>query len=335
MDKPIETSHWRTNLLLTGGVIATIVMALLLAQLDNLQIRLQPTPALVVRATAVSATNTPLPAIAIPSATLENSPASTQIASAPTIRSTVSAMLPAALCGEVPPGWSIYLVQPADSLLALAAFSGAGVAEINRVNCLQNGLVISGMRIYLPVRPPTAVPCGPPYWWVQVRVRPGDTLFQLALRHGTTVYAIMQANCLNSTSLAAGRLLFLPPLAATPVRPFPTFTPTATATATASPTASATATAVFTATSTATASPTAVFTTTLTATPSATATDTIPLSTPTPTSTPGQTPPANTPTATATPLPANTATPTPPPDTATPTPLPTNTPSPTATPTTR
>jgi len=331
MDKPVETSHWRTNLLLTGGVIVTIVMALLLAQLDNLQSRLQPTPVLVARATAVSATNTPLPAIAMPSATLDTSPASTQVAFAPTIRSTTSAMLPAALCGEVPPGWSIYMVQPDDSLLALAAFSGASVAEINRVNCLQNGLVVSGMRIYLPVRPPTAVPCGPPYWWVQVRVQPGDTLFQLALRHGTTVYAIMQANCLNSTSLAAGRLLFLPPLAATPIRPLPTFTPSATA----SPTASATATAVFTATGTATASPTAVFTITLTATPSATATDTIPLSTPTPTSTPGQTPPANTPTATATPLPTNTATSAPPPDTATPTPPPTNTPSPTATPTGR
>ncbi|MBK7180292.1 MAG: LysM peptidoglycan-binding domain-containing protein [Chloroflexi bacterium] len=324
MNKPAESNQWRTNLLLTGGVIATIVMALLLAQLDNLQIRLQPTPALVVRATAVSATNTPLPAIAMPSATLDTFSPGTQIASAPTVRSTTSAMLPAALCGEVPPGWSIYLVQPADSLLALAAFSGASVAEINRVNCLQNGLVVSGMRIYLPVRPPTAVPCGPPYWWVQVRVQPGDTLFQLALRHSTTVYAIMQANCLNSTSLAAGRLLFLPPLPATPIRPLPTFTPTTTATGTASstPTPTPTPTAVFTATSTATASPTAVFTITLTATPSATATDTIPLSTPTPTATPGQTPPTNTPTATTTPL-----------DTATPTTPPTNTPNPTATPT--
>ncbi|MCA9872921.1 MAG: LysM peptidoglycan-binding domain-containing protein [Anaerolineales bacterium] len=338
MNESANSHDWRTNLLLTAGVIVTVVMALLLAQFDSLQIRLQPTPMTVAEATAVSNTPTPLPAVVMPSAVPAVSPTT---GSVPTLTPApvTGGLLPATLCGEVPAGWSIYQVQAGDSLLGLAAISGATVAQISRVNCLQNGMVVVGMRIYLPLRPPTPIPCGPPPWWVQVRVQPGDTLYQLARRYNTTVYAIMQANCLNSTYLAAGRLLFLPPAPATPIRPFPTFTftpfptptPTASATAVLTPTATATATG--------TAVPTIIITGTVTATGTPTFTATAPPLTPTATPTASETPPGGTATATIThtpsatlPPPSATAT-TPPTATPTlpPTTAPTNTPVPTST----
>jgi len=324
MNKPADSQDWRTNLLLTAGVIVTVLMALLLAQFDGLQIRLQPTPMLLAGVTAVPLTPTPLPAVILPTTGPTQTPTTAPLPET-TASTPANSLLPGVQCGRIPVGWSVYLVKPGDSLLSLAAISGATVSEISLVNCLQNGLVVAGMQIYLPVRPPTAVPCGPPSWWVQVRVQPGDTLFRLALRHNTTVYAIMQANCLNSTNLAAGRLLFLPPLPATPIRPFPTWTPSPTVSATPSATAvlTPTATATAVATATATASPTAVISVTATATSEPTATAT---------TSPGNTPTA-TPTASATPPPSATATPTAVPPTATATlpPTDTATPQPTAT----
>ena len=317
MERQTAPDNWRINLILTGGVFLTVLTALLLSQFDALQVRLPPTPAAMVaefegtrpQTTAVSPSNTPLPAV-----TLANPTATQTLAAAPTGVGQGSI-----LCGAVPPGWSIYEIRPGDSLLSLSAFSGASVAEISQVNCLQNGLLVSGLRIYLPVRRPTPVTCGPPWGWVQYRVASGETMFALALRHGTTVYAIMQANCLSNSGLVAGRSIFLPPLraTATPFRPLPTATPTPTllATPTETPTPTETGTAVFTPSSTPTPGETPIIT----------ATATLPV-TVSPTASPtGE--PTVTPTVSATPDPGETPSATPPPS-ATPTAAP---PSPTAT----
>lgn len=53
-------------------------------------------------------------------------------------------------------------------------------------------------------------------------VRYGDTLFSIALRYGTTVPAIMQANGLTSEQIYAGQRLIIP---LTPMTPALTFTP--------------------------------------------------------------------------------------------------------------
>lgn len=69
-----------------------------------------------------------------------------------------------------------------------------------------------------PTRPPL---CGPPAHWVQVRVLPGETLFRLAIRYGTTVAQLQQANCMgNSTILRNNQLLWVPPVIV--VSPTPT-----------------------------------------------------------------------------------------------------------------
>ncbi|MEO8082901.1 MAG: LysM peptidoglycan-binding domain-containing protein, partial [Ardenticatenales bacterium] len=62
--------------------------------------------------------------------------------------------------------------------------------------------------------PPRAVPvgsldCGRTPGWVEYTVQPGDTLSSLSLRTGVDVGTLMQANCLTSDTIYAGRLLYL------------------------------------------------------------------------------------------------------------------------------
>jgi len=93
---------------------------------------------------------------------------------------------------------------------------------------------------------PTATCVSPPPDWMTYVVQQGDTLYELAQRHGTTMDLVVAANCLRTTGIYVGQELLLPPspatstpdatAAATPERatatPRPSRTPTATATAT-------------------------------------------------------------------------------------------------------
>ncbi len=66
--------------------------------------------------------------------------------------------------------------------------------------------------------PPTPVNCPPPVGWLAYTVQPGDTLDLLAFRYHTSAEAIVQANCLLSTTIPAGSFLYLPPIpTATPI----------------------------------------------------------------------------------------------------------------------
>jgi LysM repeat protein len=55
-------------------------------------------------------------------------------------------------------------------------------------------------------------------------VQVGDTLFDLAIRYGTTVSAIQEANGLQGTQLSVGQQLIIPQATVTPA-PTPTETP--------------------------------------------------------------------------------------------------------------
>ena len=66
--------------------------------------------------------------------------------------------------------------------------------------------------------PPTPVNCPPPIGWLVYIVQPGDTLDLLVFRYNTTSAAIIQANCLLSTTILPGSILYLPPVpTATPI----------------------------------------------------------------------------------------------------------------------
>jgi LysM repeat protein len=114
-------------------------------------------------------------------------------------------------CGQIPAGWQAYMVQASDSLTSLGVARGITVAEIMRVNCLTVPVIYPNTILYLPIQAPTRVPCGPPSWWTRYLVQSGDTLFSLARRYGTTVYQIMNANCMVGPQLTAGRYIYLPP----------------------------------------------------------------------------------------------------------------------------
>ena len=66
--------------------------------------------------------------------------------------------------------------------------------------------------------PPTPINCPPPFGWLAYTVQSGDTLNLLAFRYNTSTIVIVQANCLLSTTLLPGSILYLPPVpTATPI----------------------------------------------------------------------------------------------------------------------
>ena len=215
MNSETVSDPWYANLLLVVGVVLTVVMALLMSQLDRLQTRLVPTVQVVAQATEPIMTPTPLSAIALATAV----PASpTSIESTDNSMTPGSTAVPTAVCGQSPDGWVAYMVRAGDTLYALSKATGVAVDEIQRVNCLEARPLVIGEQIYLPMTPPSPrIACGPPGQWVRYTVQAGDTMFSLARSRDTTVYQIMNANCLVSASLYAGRQIYLPPGRATAV----------------------------------------------------------------------------------------------------------------------
>ncbi len=68
--------------------------------------------------------------------------------------------------------------------------------------------------------------CGPPPGWVKTYVvRPGDTLFRIAVNYSTTTAALQLANCKgSSTNISTGEILWVPNVA--PLTPGVTNVPT-------------------------------------------------------------------------------------------------------------
>lgn len=299
---------------LVGGLTTGLLLLLLvlgsiqLAQVDPMLVRPRPTRI----ALGPTATLYPTLAPTTPTAT-----AGVTVGPSPTPRSSLVVQC------TPPPGWLPHLVQPGETIFTLAWSAQTSALILMQANCLPAPEVAPGDLLYLPPLPlATATPyrCGPPPSWLIYYVKPGDTLFRLALTYGTTIDAIRQANCLTSYNLYYGQALYLPPVPVvwptwTPVPP--TETPTPTPTPTLEPTFTPTPTPTPEITGTITPSPTP----TLTPTPEITATEP-PTATVEPTLSPT---PTLTPTPMPTPSPAPTETPTP---TATPEPLATQTPPP-------
>ena len=306
--------------------VSMLLGSFLLSQLDTRDVRPPPTQAgaaIFPSPTPFLPTMTPTPSLTTPPSP---SPSAMETAVPPTITPSASPILTSPLISSCPqpPGWIVYTVQKGDTLASLAWRTGVTKLVLMQTNCLSTSTIYSGQQIYLPLifhASPTPRPytCGPPLSWVVYIVRPGDTLYSLSLRFGTSIDAIRQANCLPDYDIIyAGQALYLPPLP-TPVLPH-TPTPTETPMPTPTPTPIPTESPTFTPTLPPTFIPTLTPTPTSTATPTQTHTPTL-TGTPVPTSTP-----TFTPTPTPTEPPTSTHTPTP-----TPTELPTSTHTPTST----
>ena len=313
MDSGVAATPWRTNLIITAGVIFTVAAALLLSRIDRLQTRFQPTAAVIVRVTEAVVSATLRPAVSDST----SAPTPTQRpALAGTPSKTAVPIWPQ--CGVVPDNWVNHTVQQGDTLISLSLSSGAPLEQIIQVNCLDMKQLLVGMHLFLPATPPPPVACGPPAWWVRYTVQPGDTMYALARSRGTTVYQVRNANCFFGDKLLWGRQIYLPPLPATATftpppptsapqptaTPLPTNTPAPVDTPTATPSTTPSATPV-------TGTPTVTVTTTTTATATDTPTVTItPTIMPSPSPLPTN-PNTSTPTPTGTAVPTNTNTPQP------------------------
>ncbi|MBK8432216.1 MAG: LysM peptidoglycan-binding domain-containing protein [Chloroflexi bacterium] len=213
-------------LLIVGSVLATVWLGLFLAQqegrlVDGENGGEETAVAILITATATPQSPVPSPSAPVPSPQ-SPTPGEVQIITAtpspvpsrqsPTANPpTKTPTTPKPSCGNIPQGWIPHVVQVGDTLARLSLASGATVAEIGQANCLTNNIIYLGTEIYLPPLPPTRPPCGPPAWWVRYTVNAGETMYSLATSRGTTVYAVMQANCLTSPYLVAGRAIFCHP----------------------------------------------------------------------------------------------------------------------------
>ena len=323
------------GVLVTGGfVLALVLGSLVLARVDPLLRAELPASATVRLPTA-----TPFPTNA-PAATSTLRPTRTSIPSpTPTPPSPLFER-----CEDHPTGWVSHVVAQGETLQVLAARTGLAVHELRRANCGVAELQ-PGDRVYLPklaVATVTPVPTRPPQCvryrpsgWQTIVIRPGETLYTLARRYGTTVDALRRPNCLTGDQIYAGQTLYVPGVVVIPPTPIPTQIPTWTpapsptwtpsplpGTPTGTPAPSLTPTETQTPTPTPTAGPTEIPSLTPTPsetpipslTPTVTPTPTTPPMTPTPSTTPDpppSSPPSPEPTATATPVsPTPTETPT-------------------------
>ncbi len=241
LERETQQYGWRANALLTGGVILTIILALLLAQLDILQVRAaldRPgLPIVNIQATAIADgqviplnLNPEMPAAAVAAPA---GPVPDDLNPRPPFITEVSEEgVIFTVCGQVPEGWLLYTLQPGETLAALAVATEATAADLAAANCLGDGEVIAGMQLLVP-RQPAASLCGPPQWWGRYQIRAGDTLGALAANRGTTIDEILRANCREELDLLAGQFIFLPPGSqpgvAAPI-PQPSLTPLPTAT---------------------------------------------------------------------------------------------------------
>lgn len=75
-------------------------------------------------------------------------------------------------CGP-PAGWTVYIVQPGDSLYTLAVYLGVTVRQLQFANCLgQSTLIIAGQILYVPFYIPPRIPTLTPTWSGYATARP-------------------------------------------------------------------------------------------------------------------------------------------------------------------
>jgi len=94
-----------------------------------------------------------------------------------------------------------YVVQRGDTLSSIAYRYGVSVQALASANNIYNAnLIRRGQSLVIPGAGTTAAPSSSSPGSVHV-VRRGENLYRIALRYGTTVYALASANNLSSTSL--------------------------------------------------------------------------------------------------------------------------------------
>ena len=97
-----------------------------------------------------------------------------------------------------------YTVQLGDTLYSLARRYNTTVQAIMQANGMMTTFLRAGSVIWIPA---SGVPPAGPIVHI---VQPGETLFSIARQYNTTVWAIMAANGLKSSTIYAYRALYIP-----------------------------------------------------------------------------------------------------------------------------
>lgn len=100
------------------------------------------------------------------------------------------------------PGTVNYTVQAGDSLWLIANRFGTTVDTLMRLNGLTTDLLRIGQVLKIPSSQTPS--------YTEYTVRPGDSLWRIANRYGTTVDAIMRLNGLTTDLLSIGQVLRIP-----------------------------------------------------------------------------------------------------------------------------
>ncbi len=135
----------------------------------------------------------------------------------------ISSLVAAMLFGAAPVGAAslnpgqaqdqiVHVVQPGENLFRIALRYGTTVEAIVATNGLPNHTVYVGQQLVIPRASGSPVTAGRPTTTGSTYVvRWGDTLSTIALRHGVTTWALIQANGLTgSRMIYAGQRLVIP-----------------------------------------------------------------------------------------------------------------------------
>jgi LysM repeat protein len=160
-----------------------------------------PTPALEETTIAVQPTATPTSAYG-------------ELADAGTPTATpISEVTPAPTTTPVPGEGTTYIVRWGDTLFSIAQRFGTTVEAIKAANGLTSDFIVVGQELTIPggTGVPPEVPLPSPGGPVIHIVQPGENLFRIALRYGTTVDAIADANYIvNPWFIYVGQRLTIP-----------------------------------------------------------------------------------------------------------------------------
>lgn len=107
---------------------------------------------------------------------------------------------------EIPGGVVEYQVREGDSLWEIAREMGVTIGEIRAANRLSSDRIHPGQRLQVPVSGNE----GAVATALDYRVRAGDSLWEIARSHRTSVRRIREQNGLASNRIFAGQLLKVP-----------------------------------------------------------------------------------------------------------------------------
>jgi membrane-bound lytic murein transglycosylase D len=95
-----------------------------------------------------------------------------------------------------------YRVRPDDSLWKIARKFGTSVEKLKYANNLSSSIIRPGQRLKIPTRGNVI--------YVKHRIRPGENIYVLAKKYGTSIDEIKRANNLKGSLIIAGETLSIP-----------------------------------------------------------------------------------------------------------------------------